>query len=110
MISVTITIDQAAKLIAALNRLAEVLENNPSSMPRHNEPTTSTSEDTSATETEQNEDKPVTLEQVRAVLAAKSQAGKKAEVGQLLQKYGATKLTAIDPAKFANLIKDAESL
>ena len=54
--------------------------------------------------------KPVTLEQVRAVLADKSQQGLTAEVRVLLEKYGAPKLSQIDPAHFAALLTDAERL
>ena len=54
--------------------------------------------------------KAVSLEQVRAVLAEKSQAGFTAEVRGLLEKYGAPKLSQIDPANFAALMADAEAL
>ena len=54
--------------------------------------------------------KPVTLEQVRGVLADKSQAGFAAEVRALLIKHGADKLSQIDPANYAALLKEAEEL
>ena len=54
--------------------------------------------------------KPVTLEQVRAVLADKSQQGLTAEVRVLLEKYGAQKLSQIDPVQFSALLADAEKL
>jgi len=54
--------------------------------------------------------KAVTLEQVRAVLADKSQQGFTADVRMLLEKYGAPKLSKIDPASYAALMADAESL
>ena len=54
--------------------------------------------------------KPITLEQVRAVLADKSQQGLTAEVRVLLEKYGAPKLSQIDPANYAALLADAENL
>ncbi len=54
--------------------------------------------------------KPVTLEQVRTVLADKSQQGFTAEVRTLLEKYGATKLSQIDPANYSPLLTDAEQL
>ena len=54
--------------------------------------------------------KAVTLEQVRAVLADKSQQGFTADVRTLLEKYGAPKLSQIDPASYAALMADAESL
>ena len=57
----------------------------------------------------QPEPKPeLTLEQVRAVLADKSRAGHTAAVRELLQKYGATKLSQVDPKHYEALMKDAE--
>ena len=55
-------------------------------------------------------DKKVTLEEVRAVLAEKSHDGLTAEVRGLLQKYGAQKLSGVDPKHYAALLKDAEVL
>ena len=54
--------------------------------------------------------KAITLEEVRAVLAEKSHDGFTTEVRELLQKYGAAKLSGIDPANYAALLKDAEVL
>lgn len=54
--------------------------------------------------------KAVTLEQVRAVLAEKSHDGFTEEVRGLLQKYGAQKLSAVDPSRYADLMRDAEEL
>ena len=52
----------------------------------------------------------LTLEQVRAVLADKSRQGHTAEIRSLLQKYGAAKLSQIDPAHYKALLRDAEVL
>ena len=52
----------------------------------------------------------LTLEQVRAVLADKSRQGHTAEIRSLLQKYGAAKLSQIDPAHYKVLLADAEVL
>ena len=52
----------------------------------------------------------LTLEQVRAVLADKSRMGFTAEIRALLQKYGAAKLSGIDPANYKALVVDAEVL
>lgn len=52
----------------------------------------------------------LTLEQVRAVLADKSRQGHTAEIRSLLQKYGATKLSQIDPANYKALLAEAEAL
>lgn len=54
--------------------------------------------------------KNVSLEEVRAVLAEKSRAGKTAAVKELLRKHGADKLSDIDPAEFPELLKEAEVL
>lgn len=50
----------------------------------------------------------IKLEDVRAVLAEKSRAGHTADVRDLLQKYGAAKLSAVAPANYEALMKDAE--
>ena len=52
----------------------------------------------------------VTLEQVRAVLAEKSHNGFTEQVRELLLKYGAPKLSGIDPANYESLLCDAEAL
>lgn len=54
--------------------------------------------------------KVVTLEQVRAVLSDKSQQGFTSDVRTLLEKYGAPKLSKIDPENYAALMADAEKL
>ena len=56
------------------------------------------------------EEKPLTLEEVRAVLAEKSRAGHTAEVKELLNKHGADKLSEIDPSEYPALLADAEVL
>lgn len=56
------------------------------------------------------EEKPLTLEEVRAVLAEKSRAGHTAEVKELLNKHGADKLSEIDPAEYPALLAEAEVL
>ncbi|CUX40014.1 DNA ligase [Clostridium sp. C105KSO13] len=52
----------------------------------------------------------LTLEQVRAVLADKSRAGHTAAIRELLLKYGASKLSQIDPANYEALLREAEVL
>lgn len=56
------------------------------------------------------EEKPLTLEEVRAVLAEKSRAGHTAEVKEMLNKHGADKLSEIDPAEYPALLAEAEVL
>ena len=54
--------------------------------------------------------KPVTLAQVRAILAEKSRCGNTAQVRELLQKHGAAKLSAINPTEFESLISEAAAI
>jgi len=72
---------------------------------------------TSANATKQEEIKPdikkeevITIEHVRAVLAEKSQSGKQPEVKALILKYGANKLTDVDPSHYTALLKEAGQL
>lgn len=55
-------------------------------------------------------DPPVSLEQVRGVLADKSRAGHTAKVKEIISRYGADKLSAVDPANFLAILKEAEGL
>ena len=52
----------------------------------------------------------LTLEEVRAVLADKSRAGHTAEIRELLKKYGASKLSLVDPKHYEALLREAEVL
>ena len=54
--------------------------------------------------------KELTLEEVRAVLGEKSRAGFTTEIQALLKKYGAPKLSGIDPKHYEALLKDVEGL
>lgn len=54
--------------------------------------------------------KPLTLEEVRAVIAEKSRNGHTAKIRELLEKHGAAKLSEIDPQKYSALLAEAEVL
>lgn len=54
--------------------------------------------------------KPITKEQVRTVLAAKTAEGYGAQVRALLRKYGATQLSAVKPADYSDLMLEAQSI
>jgi len=56
------------------------------------------------------EEPPVTLEEVRAKLAALSQAGKKAEAKALLDQFGVAKLTDLPADKYAEVLAAAEEI
>jgi len=55
-------------------------------------------------------EKAMTLEEVRAILAEKSRDGFTAQIRDLLLKYGASKLSELDPACYKALVADAEVL
>lgn len=50
------------------------------------------------------------LEDVRKVLAQKARAGLTDEVRALIQKYGAVRLSEVDPVHYEELLADAEVL
>ena len=62
------------------------------------------------TEKAASEKKEISIEEVRAVLAAKTQAGKRREVKELLLKYDSGKLSGVKPENYAALMADAEAL
>ena len=72
--------------------------------------TTATVYETQESESVSPAEPQLTLEQVRAILAHKSRMGFTAEIRALLQKYGAAKLSGIDPAHYKALVADAEVL
>ena len=55
-------------------------------------------------------EKTYSLEEVRAILAEKSRDGFTAQIRDLLQKYGATKLSEVNPARYRDLVADVEVL
>ena len=54
--------------------------------------------------------KAVAIEDVRAVMAQKTQEGKSQGIKELLQKYGAVKLSAVAPEHYPALLKEAKVL
>lgn len=67
-------------------------------------------EETLAPEPQKNEPGPtkLTLEEVRKVAADKSRQGFTDEVRGLIQKYGADKLSSMDPEKYEAFLQDLE--
>jgi predicted Zn-dependent peptidase len=61
-------------------------------------------------ETPEPDEKAITLEEVRAVLAEKSRDGHTAKIRELLQKYGADKLSEINASDYPALLAEAEVL
>lgn len=55
-------------------------------------------------------EKTYTKEEVRKLLAEKSVAGFREQAKALVKKYGGGSLTDVDPAKYPDLVKEAEAL
>ena len=56
------------------------------------------------------QEQPATLEGIRALMAQKTQEGKSKEIKELLQKYGAAKLSAVKPDDYPALMQEAQVL
>ena len=91
------TIEELRNAAAAINDAADWLSRQFRGEPADGEPTP-------AKEPE------LKLEDVRDVLADMSRKGHTAEIRVLLQKYGAAKLSGVDPANYSALLKDVEGL
>ena len=50
------------------------------------------------------------IEDVRKILADKSRLGHTAKIRELLEKYGAKKLSEIEPSNYNDLVADVEKL
>ena len=59
---------------------------------------------------EAQQENPATLEGIRALMAQKTQEGKSKEIKELLQKYGAAKLSAVKPEDYPALMQEAQVL
>ena len=59
---------------------------------------------------EKEPEKTYTKEEVRKLLAEKSVAGFREQAKALVKKYGGGSLTDVDPAKYPDLVKEAEAL
>ena len=104
----------AAELISeAVNELSDLLQSPETvvqSAPTDESPTSALGANKAPT----TEAKPVTpnfsFEDVRGILADIARAGNREGVKSLLEKYGASKLSALDPKCYADILKDAEVL
>ena len=61
-------------------------------------------------ESKQKKEKPLSLEDVRAVCAEKSREGFTAEVKEILTKHGADKLSEVDTTEYKALLAEVEAL
>ncbi len=96
--------DDLARIAASIAEIAEELK--AMGTPGHDTPEEGNDETPPAPEAPQ----PVTMEQVRAVLAEKSRDGHTAAVRELILRHGANKLSEVAPAEYAALLAEAEGL
>lgn len=61
----------------------------------------------STIESKEPKSSPITLNQVRAVLAEKSRSGHTTEIRMLIEAHGVVKLSEIDPKEFSELLEKA---
>lgn len=97
MSDMAMTIEELRNAAAAINDAADWLSRQ-------------FSDDADAAEPAPTKEPEPKLEDVRAVLADMSRKGHTAEIRALLQKYGAAKLSGVDPANYSALLKDVEGL
>lgn len=90
-----------------LSQLSETLEAIVTSY-KEEEPVTPKNEVPATEETK--ETKKVSLEEIRAVLAEKSQAGLTSKVKELLESFGANKLSSVKEEDFEKLLAAAQRL
>lgn len=102
MSDMAMTIEELRNAAAAINEAANWLA----------EQFSGTSEEAPAKKPAAKEEKKpeLKLEDVRAILAEKSRAGHTAAIRTILQKYGASKLSGVDPNHYEALLKDVEVL
>ena len=55
-------------------------------------------------------EKTYTLEEVRAILSAKSKAGFREQVKEMINKRGVDNLTKLDPSEYPSLVKEVAGL
>ena len=67
-------------------------------------------EDLPKEEKAKQEEKTYEIEDVRKILADKSRLGHTAKIRELLEKYGAKKLSEIEPSNYKGLVADVEKL
>ena len=98
-------------MIKAANTLKDIFSSTEEAPAKTETKTAKKATKQDATVTEEAKPEPAltyTKEDVRGVLAAKSAAGFKKEVKELLEKFGAQQLKQVDPKDYAAILKEAE--
>lgn len=99
------TTTEIKNVVSALRALADALD----AIPKSSSPEVASAVPAvPAKEKKTQEEKVLRLEDVRAVLSDISRQGKTKEMKALLTKFGATKLSEIDPSRYAALVSEAE--
>jgi hypothetical protein len=99
-------VSEMRSLADSLQAVADAL----AEKPNETEQQVATAEAPEPVKAEKPKKKETTLEEVRAALAVKSQAGLTAEVREIIKRYGGTKLSEIAPEHYADIFNDAEVL
>lgn len=95
--------ESAVRLVKASDALLEIARGEEA------QPTEPEAEKTE-TSSEEPTKKPVSLAEVRALLAEKSRDGFTAEVRAIIVAHGSNKLSEIDPSEYAAVMKEAEGI
>ena len=104
--------DSIEYLVEALEGNEKVSSNNAEASTSKEAPETiqpdvvDTKESQVDTPPEVKEEKQPTLEEVRAAMAEKNREGHREKVKAIIHKYGANKLTALDPKHYAQVLKE----
>ena len=105
-------VNELLQLIEELNRcgntLIDISEELKNLFSGSEEDSRKTEAKTKTAEKASKEEKPISLEDVRAVMADKSRKGYTAEVKALLTKRGVNKLSDINPKDYAALLAEVE--
>lgn len=109
-ININVNLDELKELLSNCDEMRQFLTSGIKEMPSK---VTDTEENSSAEKASAKEQEPrveVTMETVRAKLAALMQIGKQAEVKELLKKHGGDKLSDIPKENYPALLAEAEEI
>ena len=102
------TLSEIASILRDAETAASAAETAPT--PNQKSPQTISPKAKASEKESQDSSAKVTVEDVRAVLAEKSQDGLTAKVRELLQSFDAAKLSAVDPSRLPELLEAAKAL
>lgn len=105
----TLTITASEPILTILQAFAAGVQSAPATTKKAKEPTSTVKELQAPTELLDDAEK-ITLEQLRAVSQAKSQAGKRDGVKGLLAKYGVDRITALATDQYTDFYAEMNAL